>query len=327
MKLSWRGALPLVGLLACVGDDPVGGDAGSDAGAPPTDAAVTPQDAATTPDTAAPPTDGSPTDDGGPTGRCDPTKEFGTPVLMAGLNSGENETGFTMTRDELTAVISRTDPATGSDILLQATRTNIDAPFGSPTDTNVSALNSVQGQESAPSISPDGLLLYFVRNSFEPVIQVAARSTASSAFTTSKPVMADGAAIGRFPSHPKHAQGGRALYWEELDPRQVRFATIGGDPGQLSGTRTIASYLTINATLTPNALGIYYGTSTDIRNTDRPSTSAPFAQALFPNTVLSAGSANDQPLHISSDNCVMVLKSDRPGGLGGFDLYMAKRPR
>jgi hypothetical protein len=327
MKPSFRVVLPLVGLMACVGDDPVGG-AGADAGAPVD--ATAPQKDGDAPDTS-PPSDAGPVEagpgDSGPTGRCDPTKEFGTPVLMAGLNSGENETGFTMTRDELTAVISRTDPATGNDILLQATRTNIDAPFGSPTDTNVSALNAVQGQETAPSLSPDGLLLYFVRINFGNVIHVATRASSSASFSTSRAVSADGVTID-FANYPKHTSNGRSLYWTENATQfRLRFATIGGDPGQVTGTQTIATFASMNPTLTPDILGLYYGTGTEVRKTDRGSTTAAFAASTFGVPTLSAGGADDQPLHISSDNCVLVLKSNRPGGLGGFDLYMATRPK
>ena len=127
--------------------------------------------------------------------------------------------------------------------------------------------------------------------------------------------------------YPKHAQNGRALYWTHDFGRQLVLSAIGADPGQVTGNDVIATFRTINATPTPDGRWLYYGTGTEIRTTTRPSTSVPFPEATAANTVLSAGGADDQPLHISSDNCVLVLKSNRPGGLGGFDLYMATRPK
>ena len=36
--------------------------------------------------------------------------------------------------------------------------------------------------------------------------------------------------------------------------------------------------------------------------------------------------ANDWPLFVSGDQCSLYLASSRPGGLGGMDIWVSRRP-
>src|SRR5689334_2856199 len=55
----------------------------------------------------APAGDDAATDAPGSSGRCDPARPFGAPVLVENVNSSNDEFGFAVTRDELTAFVGR----------------------------------------------------------------------------------------------------------------------------------------------------------------------------------------------------------------------------
>ena len=60
-----------------------------------------------------------------------------------------------------------------------------------------------------------------------------------------------------------------------------------------------------------------------IPNADRPTTAAPFGSIAQVPVVDAPGL--DHPTWISPDDCRLYLHSDRTGGSGGFDYYVAER--
>ena len=107
--------------------------------------------------------------------RCSPSGAWGTPVLLANVNSPLGVWSLTMTSDELTGFFTASD--NGADYVLKmATRASPDGDFSSLTAApTLGTITSATGMESYPTTSGDGLLLYFVRAN--PVLYLASRRT------------------------------------------------------------------------------------------------------------------------------------------------------
>jgi hypothetical protein len=327
MKPSFRVVLPLVGLMACVGDDPVGG-AGADAGAPAD--ATTPQRDGDAPDTSTP-SDAGPGEtgpgDSGPTGRCDPTKEFGTPVLMADLSTSGDDTGFTMTRDELLAFVVRQPGQT----LMQATRTNVNGPFDAPVTTGLDDVNGSAALKFDPTISPDGLTLYFaaVATDGARTIHAAARDTRAAAFDYHG-VVTSGGLLPETRS-PHLSTGATRFYWTGPGTAPATSSlhqtpwSRGPYPGRFNAGALVGTNME-RPVVSGDDLTLYYTVGdSDVFRSTRSTTSDSFTPGQIVSALSTA--SREAPLYLTRDNCVLVLKSDRPGGLGGFDLYMATRPK
>lgn len=135
-------------IAACVGDEPnhtspPGGDSGAH-----TDANATLDS-------------GGPTD-GGTEPSCDPSKAFGAPVPVPSLNTTEYlEADPWLSRDGRTIYFTRSLPGGPVHIWI-ATRATPDGDF-----TNVRPLDELvtdQAMESSPSVTSDGLYIYYTAN-------------------------------------------------------------------------------------------------------------------------------------------------------------------
>ena len=102
--------------------------------------------------------------------RCDPKKPFGKPVRVPGLTGHH----ATFTADELTAFFSYNRRE-----LFMATRPSRDAAFGAP--KNLTTLNTLASEDN-PSVSADGLTIYFDRDGQEGGIFKATRESTDDAF-------------------------------------------------------------------------------------------------------------------------------------------------
>lgn len=309
MKLSFRVVLPLVGLVACVGEAPVGAaDGGTgDGGDLPGDG-------------------GGPASDAIATGRCDATKDFEAPTLMAELSTGLDDLAFTMTRDELLAFVGRGQPT----VIMQSTRATPTAPFGAPTDTSLAAVNTGATAKLEPTTTGDGLTLYYAiqqPGSGDKSIFVASRSTTGEPFAAGQQLFSRGPLVRDASPHASTA--GSMLYWVGVGqpPAKTSLLQAQRDRGALlPDSRTVASDVD-RPVLSSDDLTLYYydPDGQDIRRASRTDRNATFSAGKVVGSLSST--AKDIPLYLTYDGCVMVLASDRPGGLGGFDLYMATRPK
>jgi hypothetical protein len=75
--------------------------------------------------------------------------------------------------------------------------------------------------------------------------------------------------------------------------------------------------------LTLDGLRIYFNRSSEIWTATRPNWSSPFGTATLVTELNSPN--NDRDPRVSPDNLVIVFASDRPGGTGSTDIYMASR--
>jgi len=268
------------------------------------------------------PPDGTP-----PTARCRPAEPFGAPTPVAGVNSTDDEVGFALTRDERTGFVTRVVQDTAqSVVILAARRATLGDPFGAPTEDATSQLNAVDGDEYYPFPSNDGLSLYFSRSisAGDPQLNLATRASAGATFRSETPVLVEGAAVAAMSS--VLSADGATLYW--ADPtRGLHSASRGSGPGEFATQLDLSLDEVTSPVLSPDELTVYYANSavSGILVATRASRTAVFGAG----TVLAGldSIAGDAPVFLTSDGCVLYLKSNRPGGLGGDDLWQAQRPR
>jgi hypothetical protein len=97
----------------------------------------------------------------GPPPPCDLAARFRAPSLVGGVNTVNNEWGMRLSPDQLVAYISSDINGTSQVDMYIATRATVQNAFGKPVALDV--LNTAS-QESAPSVTADGLTIYFHSN-------------------------------------------------------------------------------------------------------------------------------------------------------------------
>ena len=109
---------------------------------------------------------------------------FSTVAPIAELDTAIREANPTVTADERTIIFDRLVTMTDSDLEI-ATRSSATAPFDAP--VAMTALNTTSSELSA-SLSPDGLELFFMRDTGVTTIYVSVRSDTAQPFTTIAPI-------------------------------------------------------------------------------------------------------------------------------------------
>jgi len=259
--------------------------------------------------------------------RCDPAKPFGTPIPVPNINTSNDETNFTLTRDELTGFVGYVvQPPVSTGQLLVTQRASLGDDFAAPSGALTTAINDATGTEYAPSSVADGLSLYFHRQtSADIAIIVASRADRSSAFPAGATVTAGGSglvlALGA-----EISSDGSTLYWLDYNDFKLWSATRGATPSDFVG-KTLASTFALGGTaLSADELTLFYsnGNGDDVLSTTRASKQVAFEPgAIVPNINTAQ---QDKPVFLTRDGCVLYLSSNRPGGLGGTDIWQARRP-
>jgi hypothetical protein len=260
--------------------------------------------------------------------RCDPGKPFGTPTLLANVNTSNEESMLSISSDERIAFIGRGVEATSSSTIVLAQRASPDVDFPAPTSTLTAAINGEAGNEYAPSPVADALILYFHRQTANGIaIYAATRADGAAAFSAGSMVSVDGSGLQNALS-PTISADGQTLYWLDFNDFKLRAATRGSTPTSFMNAR-IASTMTMSgpAVLSPDELRLYYAAEAgvDVLESTRASTSAMFGTGVPVANVNSA--MNDAPVDVTSDGCVLYIVSTRSGGVGGEDIWQARRPK
>ncbi|MBC7976062.1 MAG: PD40 domain-containing protein [Myxococcales bacterium] len=279
---------------------------------------------------ATPGVDGPGTDAPVSQARCDPAKPFNAPVLLANVNSSNEDLYLALTRDEKTALIGRVvQPPTPSATILGARRASVSDSFGVPDATVTAMINGAAGEEYSPSLVADGLIVYFHRQapgSGAIGIFAATRANDTAVFSAGTSVFVDGTALTNALS-PTISADGQTLYWLDFsDFGKVYAATRNGEPTSFITKRSPATVaLGAAPVLSADELTMYYatGSSADVLVSTRTTKTASFGTGVPVANVNSA--ASDVPVALSNDGCVLYLSSAR-GGLGGPDLWAATRP-
>jgi hypothetical protein len=259
-------------------------------------------------------------------GRCDPAAAFGTPVHVPGINSAFDESGLSLTGDELTAFVTRTIQGS-TQVLRMATRASIeDELSAADTDPVLAAINDEVGDEYGASTSRDGLLLYFHRQDASTIgVEVSGRGSATQAFGVSRTLTADGSLLVNALT-PHLSVDGQTLYWLDIARFRLHQAQRGSQHWSFSGTRDASSLDNIyTPVLSADELTLYSsnGTGDDVLISTRADRNGTFGGGVPLAGVNSA--ADDWPVFLTDDGCLLYLASARPGGLGGTDLWVAQR--
>jgi hypothetical protein len=331
------------GLWACVGDDP-GATTSTPGDASATDTSTT--DTSTT-------SDGSPSgvDSGGPSDagdgdagpRCDPKKPFNEVELLNGISTVDDERGVWVSADELTAYVAVT-PAQGSgSTIKKSTRTSRDVDFSAPAvDPQLAAINA--SSVSIPSMTSDGLVLVYARTDG---VYVSVRTTNAEPFPAG--VRAKSRANDITSGDPFIAAGGETLLLArdngvngyELDDAPRDIAMTYGDGGFI--WYSVAPGVTnVNddaaddrrPIYSPDRLTLVFASNrspgansnTDLYIAQRAGAGGTFTSPARMAEPISSASS-DLPGTLSNDGCVLYFTSDRPGGFGAHDVYVAKRPK
>jgi Tol biopolymer transport system component len=214
-------------------------------------------------------------------------EDFGTPAVLANVNSGLQEAQPMVAKSDLTLYfVSDRD---GNDNLYAASRVVGGDPGANPFTDPRPLLNlNSSVSDQAPFLSADASELWFTTD----------QPTASSPFRIFRaagPAFNAGAAVAELDTaganiSPTLSADGLTVYFGSdragtLGQRDIWFAKRAG-PGASFGT--VASASTLNVALN------------------------------------SAG--DDLPSWVSADDCRLYLTSSRPG-LGGSDIYLAQRPK
>lgn len=290
---------------------------GFDAPPPPVDAAPDPADAA--PDSVP--------------ARCDPTKDFGAPTLVAGINTTDDEAILSLTADERTAVIMTTFPNFDNTVAISTRGSTADA-FGAPSQALTAAVHGGPGIEQTVSISPDALAMYVVRlviangmGTFD--LDAATRTSTGDPFSVGGHVVVDGANLAANVVSATISLDGMTLYWVDTDAFHAATRVAAAE---FTGARVVAPVGLLGSApvLSNDELQLFYVPplgqgAQDIFVATRASKNDMF-HAGVPVPNVNDSMASDIPTFVTRDGCILYLASNRAGGMGGFDFWEAHRP-
>lgn len=259
--------------------------------------------------------------------RCNPSSPFGAASLVPNVNSSLEERYVWLDPAETTMHLLRSD---GGSVLTPVTAMRADkaSDFTAPTATATFApIFSASGTEHMPWISGDGLSAYFHRQEAgTPGIFVSSRGTTSEPFTSGSSVTVAGAALTDA-LFPTVSRDGQRLYWLDYYTFRLSVADRIGGPAQFGGRVYVTSSGILGPVLASDELRLFYAVTEDAGADVLVATRAAVGQAFgSPTLVQNVNStAQDTPLFISDDDCELYIASRRPGGVGGLDVFRAKK--
>ncbi|HSO32632.1 MAG TPA: hypothetical protein VLT33_08950 [Labilithrix sp.] len=303
-------------LLACVGDDPallVPADGGPSEGGPAEDSA--PADAGSD----APPSDGGTDGDGA---ACNPTAQFGAPVPVTELNTGNLEESISLSADELTAYFIRDKS------LYTATRVAKEGAFGA---ASIVANANQDGTTHNVAVTHDGQVLYTV-STIESGPKVFFSASNGGGYGT--PAKVSGPSGDFFGSNPYLNIQKSNVYYSFPTVRDgggpndaLYMATIAA-PGAWTSPKVIEELFSNKGDRSPvlsaDQRSLYFASRRDGEENIYVSTRASIAAQWGTPVVIPAIStfANDAPSWISDDSCRLYVVSMSSGN---SDIYLAKR--
>jgi hypothetical protein len=273
-----------------------------------------------------------------PSAGCDPQAPF--EAAVAAFTGSMNADGLTFSADGLTAYIS--GPGTQGNDIFKATRSP-NGTFGTP--TRVDFVSSI-GQESAPSLSPDGLALYLTSDNSSS--GVGWTDIARSVWQPSTSTWSAEHSLGSPFNSSVNDQdpfwwGSNKIYFVSERPdgahRDIYESTWSGttfsQPERVPGVDLHSTFEEFRPVVSPDGLTLYYGsrrygvgndTSGDVFMARRTPSNSQFQQSV--NLWSMNNTGIDFPVTVSADGCTLYFASNEETGLGGstnYRLYQAKR--
>jgi len=256
---------------------------------------------------------------------------FGSPSYVSVLNSQGSEVYLRLSADELTAYFCRLGSAAPTQGIT-ASRVSVTSTFSTPTTLVITNNNSAEVM--SPSVTADGLTLYFTSNRSGTAglhdIYRATRATTTTDFGSIANVSelntsADEQDVYAVPD-------GSAVYFSSSRSNgQIysiyRAAKSGGSGGTFGAPVEVLAMAAKDVSypvVSPDELTLFYQVGMDMFETHRASTTAPFVAGTAL-TALNTTQSSEFPDWISADGCRLYFQTDRPGGAGGLDFMVAAR--
>jgi hypothetical protein len=219
---------------------------------------------------------------------------FGPPQnLGLAVNSSSAEGAISVSADGLEMYFLSNRPAgLGYEDLWVSTRRDVDDPWGPPVNLGPPVNSSYR--ESYPSVSADGLTLYFSDYFYGP----------------DRPGGVGGHDLWTA-TRTSHIDS-----WEE--PTNMG-AVINSPADEEAPTISHDGLTLIFSSERPGTRGF-----DDLWTCTRPTTQDPWSQPVNLGPVVNSNSYELNG-ELSSDGLVLFFESDRPGGLGGYDIWMTRR--
>lgn len=260
---------------------------------------------------------------------CNPTADFGAPQQLPGpVNTSSFENSPSLTDDELTIVFQRS--VSNKNTLMIATRAKVTDQFGEPTTLALTSSNlSYQ-----PSISRDGLTLFWAEVQDTMDVFFATRATVTGTFANPNPTGVANPSFGEF-SPVVTGDGNELFYTSDQNgvnkPRLYHATRNGaefGNPQKLQELADGSDGDEEAITVSKDGLTIFFGSTRsgglgdlDIWTAHRASRSEKFTGITHVNNVSS--SAIEWPSYVSADGCRLYFGSERDGN---GNLWVASRP-
>lgn len=266
--------------------------------------------------------------------------QFASPTNAGSVvNSAGFDGGPAISPDGLTLYFTseRAGGIGGGDLWVTK-RAKLTEAFGAP--ENLGASINSSANEFAPGISADGLSIYFDSDrvgglgSFD--IWVATRATTTIAFNIPRNL---GAAVNSNVSDglPHISADGLSLYFCSrraggFGDMDLWFSTRKATnqpfaPAENLGPTINSAYYDGEPSISFDGLILFFSSdrpggfgNRDIWVATRPSRTAPFGEPSNLGAIVNSPAHDVRP-NISTDEAVLFFMSDRPGGLGGIDLW------
>ena len=183
------------------------------------------------------------------------------------------------------------------------------------------AVNSALAED--PAIAADGSLLLFTSTRGGDGYDLWGAVRANGDFLTPSPLQPLNSAAPEL--SPYLLTSGKALYFSRVvagtGVALLRTVSDGGSLGTPASTTAIP--VVSNPVVSEDELELFYSENGDIFRATRRLASDPFATPVRSGALSSSGF--DAPSWLSPDGCTMYLTSDRAGGAGSLDLWVASR--
>jgi hypothetical protein len=276
---------------------------------------------------AAPPTDAS-------SAPCDLTKDFGTPVPITELNSMDIEGVSSVSADELTIYLGSNHGVAQGYQQFVATRATKAATWG-PLQA---ALPAGAWDNWGMSVTADGLtaVVSSDRNGSNSELYVTTRVSTLAAFNPNLGLISGATNSSANEEGPRWSADGKTLYFDSTrgGSRDLyRVPLVGaafGAPVALTELNSPA--LEAVPVVSADELTIYFLSTRaptpdgDIYVATRADKSALFGN-VKPLPGVNSPTAIDAPGQLSGDGCTLYMSSDRAGGAGKNDVFVARRPK
>jgi hypothetical protein len=283
------------------------------------------------PDAAPPP------DVGPPPGRCLPTAAFGTPEPVIELNTEGNEVALWMTPDELRVYVSHRAPGRESDIRV-AVRANPADPFGELVPLNAPAIQGDGGgSEEAFSLTAEERRLFLERDGR---IMLAVFDEADAAFGAPQPFDVPALTPARIDRTPFVPHRAATLYFARSQnlPPQIYRAALSPALDRAEQPQPVSdlerSIEDDHPVVTPDERAIFFrsvrpgnlGDAGDIWMAERLTRTGDFGSVQ--NLMVLNSEADDYPLAVTDDGCVLYFASSRlspDGSAPGIEIWRTRR--